>query len=156
MEMGTPVARQLMASTPPLAAAEPQAGCSVEGLRVFVLEQLKTIKADSADLEVRAAVRINEVQSKVDDVSARYGRAINDVGVFGTVKHFVTEAVLQAQMGKVDHMLTMLQAQGDDFVAVLGGHLIQIEGIEAEFKGHVDQPFLRVGAGCNTINTALE
>ena len=156
MEMGTPVARKLMATTPPLAAMEPQAGCSLEDLRVFVLEQLKTIKADSADLEVRAAVRINEVQSKVDDVSARTDRAINDVGVFGTVKHFVTEAVLQAQMEKVEHTLKMLQAQGNDFVAVLGGHLIQIEGIETEFKGHVNHNFLRVENDCKTIMTALE
>ena len=94
MKVGTPVARQLLATTPPRAAAEPQAGCSIEDFRVFVLEQLNPIKADSADLEVRAAVRINEVQAKVDDLAARTDRVINDVGVFGVVKDFVTEASL--------------------------------------------------------------
>ena len=83
VEVHTPVARQLMACTPPRAAQEPQAGCSIEELRVFILEQLHVVKADSHDLEVRAAVEINQVQGKIDDLAARTNAVLNDVGVFG-------------------------------------------------------------------------
>ena len=40
VDVHTPVARRLVAATPPRAAAEPQAGCSIEDLRVLVLDQL--------------------------------------------------------------------------------------------------------------------
>ena len=156
VDVSSPVARQLMVHTPPLAVHEPQAGCSVEELRIFVLKQLKVVKADSTDLEVRAAARINEVQGKVDDLAARTNAVLNDVGVFGVIKNYVTETTPQAKMDKVDHDLKVLQAQGNDFVALLDGHLIQIEGIEQEFKGHVETIFMRVETECNVIKTALE
>ena len=48
-----------------------------------------------------------------------------------------------------------LSAQGDDSAALLGGHLIKIEG-EHEFKGHVAVNLMEVEAGLGRIREVAQ
>ena len=50
---------------------ERQAGCSLEDLRLFVIDKFKTVGKDAMDLEVRAAARINEVLARAGEVAAK-------------------------------------------------------------------------------------
>ena len=128
--------------TPPR-QEEPGVGCSLEELRVWTVAQFKHVKGDATDLEVRAAGRINVVESTADSAIARTGLletavleltgkvagALNDIGVFGTIKNFVTETSLDAKMARIDHDLKLLQQHGNEFVGVLDNHLAKIEGL---------------------------
>ena len=142
----------------------------MEELRAWTIEQFKLAKSDSMDLEVRAAGRLNALTAATDDATVKIGvldgalfelgtkvnGALNDVGVFGTIKNFVTESSMQVRMEQVDHELKLLAQHGQDFVKHLDGHLVKIEGLELEFKGHVATNFMKVEEECRRIKTALD
>ena len=96
------------------------------------------------------------MDAAVLDLATKVNGVLNDVGVFGVIKNYVTEASLQAQMGRVDYELKLLSQHGDDFVKHLDGHLVKVEGLEHEFNGHVATNFMEVEAECRTIEAALE
>jgi hypothetical protein len=169
MALHTPPAHGAVPGTPPQ-QEEPAVGCSLEDLRAWTIAQIKGIKDDATDLEVRAAGRINVVESTADSALARTGLletavlelsgtvngALNDIGIFGTIKNYVTETSLETKMAMIDHEIKLLQQHGNDFVGVLDNHLVKIEGLETEFKGHVATNFMKVEEECNNIKKALE
>ena len=113
MVVHTPPAHGAVPGTPPPADV-PVVGCSLEELRAWTIAQFKLVKDDATDLEVRAAGRINVVAAAAEEAMVRVGAldgamvdlstkvtgALNDIGVFGTIKNYVTETSLQVQMGE--------------------------------------------------------
>ena len=81
--------------------------------------------------------------------------ALNDIGVFGAIKNYVTESSLETKMTMIDHELKLLQQRGNEFVGVLDKHLVKLEGLESEFKGNVANNFLTVEVGRTRVQAAL-
>ena len=118
MAVHTPPAHGAVPGTPPQ-LQEPGPDCSLEELRVWTIERFKHISGDVTDLEVRAAGRINVVESTADSAMARTGLletavleltntvngALNDIGVFGAIKNYVTETSLEGKMTMIDNEL---------------------------------------------------
>ena len=154
----------------PERSEEPAAGCTLEELRTWTIAQFKHVKRDANDLETRAAGKMNADRVTVEacigrtetlghgfrELNGCFDAAVNDVGVFGTIRNFVTESSLQAKMERVDHELKVLSAQGNDFVANLDAHLVKIETVEQSFKQHVQSSFATVEKELNMIKRAVE
>ena len=151
-----PQGRALPASpigTPPV-VIEPGVGCSLEELRVWVIQKFGHVNRDATELEVRAGARINQVAFAAEETSLRLAAAepivrasaaaLNDVGVFGNIKNFVTEQALQTRFDAFDLEIKKLQAKGNEFTTHLDAHLIQLNGVEVAFKGHVADGFANV------------
>jgi hypothetical protein len=169
MAVHTPPAHGAIPGTPIL-DEEPAFGCTLEELRAWTVSQFKHARGDATDLEVRTAGRLNVIASAADsalartslletavmEVTAKMKDIINDVGVFGVIKNYVTETSLEARMANVDMELKLLAAHGNEFVVRLDEHLVKVDGLEAEFKVHVGENFMKVEAECRRITTALE
>ena len=95
-----PQGRALPASpigTPPV-VIEPGAGCSLEELRIWVIQKFGHVNRDATELEVRAGARINQVAFAAEETSLRLAvaepivrasaAALNDVGVFRQHQEF--------------------------------------------------------------------
>ena len=77
-----------------------------------MLQKFQHVNRDATELEIRAAARMNQVAATADEAAARVvalepvakasSAALNDVGVFGNIKNFVTEQSLQARFDAFD------------------------------------------------------
>jgi len=148
--METPPTHGMAPSSPPgtpIGIGEPGVGCTTEELRLWLVQKFTHVDRDATALEVRAATRINQVAGQVEEMAARVtamepvvrasAGALNDVGVFGNIKNFVTEQALQARTDLIEHELKNLAARGNQFTEHLDKHLLQLNGVELAFKGHV-------------------
>ena len=99
--MNTPPARPSVPGTPPSEATlEPQAGCSLEELRISAINNFKAVGKDATDLEVRAAAQIDEVQARAGETALGVQAAeppLKGVNVHGSIKDFVTQTVFDTR-----------------------------------------------------------
>ncbi len=164
--MTTPPRDRAVPGTPPVPAGVPQKGCSTEELRVWVIEAIHGVGKDATDLEVRAAARINEVQAGTQAITVRldaletlqrdFEGLRKDVNVFATVKNLVTQAELQKLAEAIENQLKGLNDQSNGFMTNLDQHLQQLNKLETEFKGHVENNFLAVERECNKIKDVVQ
>ncbi len=171
--MMTPTRVQAAPDTPPMTIGAPGENCTTEELRIWVTEAIRGIGKDATALEVRASSRINDLQMTIQEVATRVGANAQrikvmepmqrdfeslqkDVGVFGTIKNFVTQNDLVIQSTLIDNQFKALTEQANGFVTNLDHHLQKLEHLEAEFKGHVETNFLAVEKECNRIKEVVQ
>jgi hypothetical protein len=138
----------------------PGPGCTVDELRSYIIKAIKDVDKEATDLEGRVATQINRLEgelirvryksvemekemakvdsffSRIDDLEKSMGamdQLRKDVGVFSTIKPFVTQEQLDARM-----------AQVDQFVLTLDNHLKQLGELESQFIWHVEHNFTAV------------
>ena len=159
------VANRAVPGTPPV-VVEPAPGCTVEELRIWVLQKFDRSNHEAVDLETSMAARMCQINTHAEEAAQRIiaveatvrasSAALNDVGVFGNIKNFVTEQSLQVRLDAFDLEIKRLQARGNEFSTHLEEHLLKLQGVETAFKGHVSDGFANVEKELLHIKVVLE
>ena len=88
------VAHRTMPGTPPV-VVEPAPGCTVEELRIWVLQKFDRSNHEAVDLETSMAARMCQINTHAEEAAQRIiaveatvrtsAAALSDVGVFGNI-----------------------------------------------------------------------
>ena len=90
--------------SPPQTMEPPSAGCSVEDLRLYVLQIVQQQSLDVTNLEVRITESVNPIQHAL-------GKCVGDVNVFAAIKHYVTDTELENRTASISENLKAFKVQ---------------------------------------------
>ena len=133
----TPPTRTSGLLSPPQMMEPPSAGCSVEELRLFVMQIVQQQGVDMTDMQVQIVTAVNPIKQALDG-------CLRDVNVFAAIKHYVTEELLEARTASIHEDIKALTHQCNQFSTSLGGYLQRTDVMEKEFQGHVETAFAKV------------
>ena len=152
----TPPTLQAVAITPPQAMEPPQAGCSTEELRVWMIHIVKNMGKDLNLLEVSMAGAVNQVSQGLEEVTKTASDAKKDVGVFAAIKHMVTDVQLEARTEAINADLKAIKGQTQSFAEHLAGYLLRTEAVEKGFHEHVVNSFGKVEAEFADVRAVVQ
>ncbi len=166
--MATPTAQGLAPVAPPPGVA-PQRGCTPDELYSFVMDQLKGVSQEVADMENRVVVRMGITDKAVHDLAAKVDKLeplqahVHDMSVFAKIKNFVTQDNLDGKAEAIEADLNVLKSRLEGFVGQLDGyltsaenHVDRIQAIETQFKRHVEDNFKVVESECTAIRRIID
>ncbi len=166
--VATPTAQGLGPAEPP-SGIPPQRGCTPDELYSFVMDQLKGVSQEVADMESRVVVRMGITDQAIHDLAVKVDRLeplqahAHDLSVFAKIKNFVTQDNLDGKAEAIEGDLNTLKTKLEGFVGQLDGyltsadnHMERIQAIETQFKRHVEDNFKVVETECAAIRRIID
>ena len=153
----------------PSAGAIPQAGCSLEELRVFTLFASNFNKDATEDLERRIAEQTNAFRQEVHERFNKIEPALDgtkDVSLFAKVAKLVTPEALQTKFdefaGRLDTVVLQKKTFDDlterlnNFAKQVQAYTLRTEDLEKNFKNHVDVAFQAIDVEFKKVKFVID
>ncbi len=130
----------------------PGFGCSGDDILRFVLKKFQDTEKDITDLEGRIAGRLNVMERSV----AKFEALDSDLSVYTTIKNFVTQSDLDAAVTKFENDVKTLAGRSQELIKNLDDHFVKLDGLEMEFKGHLNDNFMLVEREVNHMKVIIQ
>jgi hypothetical protein len=111
MGVSTPPTRTSGTKNPPQTMEPPTAGCSIEDLRLYVLQVVERQSLDVTQLEVRFTESVNPITRALEELNTESQAVKRDVSVFTTIKTYVTNTELETRTASINEDLKLLTSQ---------------------------------------------
>ena len=90
------------------------------------------------------AAQVNDLRQKMEYLSGESQAVKKDIGVFDSIKHFVSDTDLEKRTGSINADIKMLTGQTNGFAEHLNGYLVRTEAMEKNSQEHVAIAFANV------------